>query len=79
MTIAGSPLRCASVIFRMYFGSVDVGQALVVDDDVEAFAPVGLSYTGMLPVVPRPPCSASVQSTGNTWPIVSISTFASPE
>ena len=41
MTTAGGPPRCPAVMLRMYCRIVDVGQALVVDDDVVAFRPVG--------------------------------------
>jgi hypothetical protein len=42
------------------------------------FAQSGLAYTGMLPLVPRPPCTTTVQSTGSAFPMASIITLASP-
>ena len=60
------PPRCAAVIRFMNASSVDVGDALVVDDDVEALGPVGTLVDRHLRRSCRfHPGSTTVQSTGS--------------
>jgi hypothetical protein len=67
ITIAGGPPRCADVIRLINASSVVSAKHWLCTTMSNPLAQSGFSTKGCLPVVPRPPWIATVQSTGSAF------------